>query len=64
MTKLKPCPFCGSESFIKDVVPNQKYIIYCSEFGCTASMIGWVGFGDRSERVFNALINKWNTRHE
>ena len=52
MENLKPCPFCGSEAIVKDLV-DAKFVA-CEK--CDASTAMWFdSIGD--------AIASWNTRH-
>lgn len=63
MSELKPCPFCGSEPFVREIEPHTHVLatfmpdykggafVECT--GCTAAMSG-----DNREEVIEA----WNKR--
>lgn len=53
--KLKPCPFCGSNSILfhqPQIKPQEHFGIYCGNCGC-----GTMGLPDKEK-----VINIWNTR--
>ena len=63
MSKLKPCPFCGSEVFLLDVATrsdaNAKWDVYCRTHECFLNSGTNNMFSNRED----AMI-AWNTRAE
>ena len=56
MNKLKPCPFCGSDS-VKVHIPyivEALYQIQCYGCNCTTALY----------RTENEASNRWNTRFQ
>jgi len=55
--ELKPCPFCGGESFIRaDESHSTAFFVGCSDWDCFGNMM-W----DETEAEAR---RKWNTRAE
>lgn len=53
MSKLLPCPFCGSDAeYWEDSGYSDKHVIECGECGCSK----------RSE-YYNFVFEEWNTRY-
>ena len=63
MSKLKPCPFCGSEVFLLDVATrsdaNAKWDVYCRTHECFLNSGTNNMFSNRED----AMI-AWNNRAE
>lgn len=60
MEKLKPCPFCGGEAHIKEVVSccDKLYTVGCSDSGC-------MGFETMCCRAtMDDAAEAWNRRAE
>ena len=56
--KLKPCPFCGGNAHIEDIM-NATWMIVCNECG------GSVSFGlDGCDATKDEAITAWNRRVE
>ena len=55
MKKIKPCPFCGSDAYIR-MTPKGLYKVICSYPNCGSHYYGFVS----KERA----IEEWNTRHK
>mgnify|MGYP003131075885 CR=1 FL=1 len=49
--QLKPCPFCGEEAVIADIM-----------LGCPECLVTF-SFGISNTEQLKAAINKWNARH-
>lgn len=57
MTKLKPCPFCGSNAYVWDAMIIRGYKVSCDK-DC-------VSMPSRSDVTFTSeeqAIKAWNTR--
>lgn len=53
-TKLKPCPFCGSEASINS--GTEDYYVSCRNVDCAAALVA------RSFSSEEEAINAWNRR--
>lgn len=67
MTELKPCPFCGPESFVMPLTrqplspdaPLWTAVLKCDYCGISLS-----GTGVTEELALKSAIEAWNTRAE
>lgn len=60
MSKLKPCPFCGSKAELKDLIyrANCGYAVCCTNIDCRVSTIYTLYSWHSKEDAIKA----WNTR--
>lgn len=58
MTELKPCPFCGSKSFLVESVNAQTFRVECMNSSCYCYKT-WVHFSSKDR-----AIEAWNRRAE
>ena len=60
MTKLKPCPFCGSKFIIMlTLVKENRVLVVCQ--GCKAQIRGTYTEGSK-EYAEEQIIKDWNRR--
>lgn len=55
--KLKPCPFCGSEAYIKPCEVNPRQVFICCTGCCSCSDLD-----DNTEAGRQSIIECWNNR--
>jgi hypothetical protein len=62
--KLKSCPFCGSDGYIK--IESDHYGEYfdlgCSNQDCPAHFLFMDDPGDADEQTIENAVKYWNTR--
>ena len=57
LSKLKPCPFCGSEDVKEYLAKNGSYHISCTNTSCSAVCFA---IGNNKEKAYVV----WNKRGE
>ena len=60
MSKLKPCPFCGSEA--EEDFAHSYYLINCSNKKCPVIIMTEPIFAFTDDN-YKKVMDKWNTRH-
>lgn len=60
MTELKPCPFCGGETFLEPYRVRKGYeaSIQCNQCLCSMSTITY----DEEETAIESVVKAWNRR--
>lgn len=60
MTKLKPCPFCGSKVIIRMTIARDNHVLVVCQ-GCKAQIRGFYTEGSK-EYAEEQIIKDWNRR--